>query len=120
MRVDVNRREAAPRVLVLRDLPWEQLKWPQSYQAIKVLSFSPTVTPTVELLFAEAMIETGEKEDLGPAEDVVMTSIGPYTRRAGHTVSCQSFHEAFGQISDGCSLPDNALELEPRNTEDWR
>jgi len=106
---------------VLRDLPWEQLKWPQSSQALKsALFFAYGYPDRSRLLFTEAMIETGEEEALGPAEDVVMTSIDRIPDEPWAHRLMSMIHEASGRISDAAASLDIALELEPRNTGDWR
>mgnify|MGYP000859496818 FL=1 len=107
--------------VALRDLPWEKLPWPDSSRPLRdALFFAYGHPDRSKLLFTEALIATGTKEALDPAGEIVMSSIDriPDEPLAHRLMSV--IHEASGRTLEAVASLDVALELEPRNTGDWR
>ncbi|HON33602.1 MAG: AAA family ATPase [Thermovirgaceae bacterium] len=107
--------------VALRDLPWKKLSWPVSARPLRdALFFAYGHPDRSKLLFTEALIATGTKEALDPAGEIVMSSIDriPDEPLAHRLMSV--IHEASGRTMEAVASLDVALELEPRNTGDWR
>jgi tetratricopeptide (TPR) repeat protein len=106
---------------ILRDFPWDQSRWASSARALKDALFFAYGNPDKsKLLFTEALIATGDKEALYSAGEIVMSSIDRIPDEPVAHRLMSVIHEASGRIREAAASLDIALELEPRNTEDWR
>lgn len=106
---------------VLRDLPFENIEWPQCAQNIRwAIFFAYGDRERSRLLFARALIATGEEQALLSAEDFVSDCIdsSPDDPAAHRMMSL--IHESAGRISEAAVSLEISLELEPRNIDDWR
>lgn len=106
---------------VLRDLPFENMKWSQCAQEIRwAIYFAYGNRDRSRLLFAKALIATGDASALAPAENVVSGCIDsiPDDPTAHRMMSL--IHESAGRISEAAVSLEISLELEPRNIDEWR
>jgi tetratricopeptide (TPR) repeat protein len=106
---------------VLRDLPWDNLPWPSSAAPLRgAMYFAYGYAERSRLLFTEALIATGDDSALEPAEAVVMECIDliPDDPAAHRMMSL--IHQSSGRSREAAASLEISLELEPRNTDDWR
>ncbi|MDO9508548.1 MAG: AAA family ATPase [Thermovirgaceae bacterium] len=107
--------------VILRDLPFETMQWPESASHLRRGLFFAYGSPDrSRLLFAQALIATGDGRALVSAEGVVSRCIenipdDPVAHRMMSLI-----HESAGRIPEAAVSLEISLELEPRNTEDWR
>lgn len=106
---------------VLRDLPWEDLSWPSSAVPLKgALYFAYGYPERSRLLFTEALLSTGEREALGPAEEVVLQCIDSVPDDPAAHRMMSLIHQSSERFREAAASLEISLELEPRNTGDWR
>lgn len=105
---------------VLRELPFENMKWPQSAQKIgHALYMAYGNRDRARLLFAGALISTCDMQALPFAEELVSGCIDNFPDDpAAHRIM-SLIHESAGRIPEAAASLDVSLELEPRNTDDW-
>ena len=106
---------------ILRDLPFETLSWPESSSFLRRSLFSAYADPDrSRLLFTQALVATGDDRALSPAEAVVTGCIESIPDDpAAHRIM-SLIHESAGRMADAAISLEMSLELEPRNTGDWR
>lgn len=105
----------------LRDLPFENLEWKQSSQNLRMaVQFAYGNPAKAALFFAKALIATEDPRALEPAEDSVRRCIenNPDDPDAHRIMSL--IHEYAGRLHEAAVSLEVSLELEPRNTDDWR
>lgn len=105
---------------ILRELPFEEMQWPQSAQEIRwALFFAYGNRHRSNLLFARALIATGDPLALMPAEKIVSECIDSIPDNAAAHRMMSLIHESAGRIHEAAASMEISLELEPRNTDDW-
>lgn len=105
---------------VLRDFPFENVEWPQSAQELRwALFFAYGNRDRSRLLFAKAMIATGDDRALISAEKLVSGCIDSIPDDPAAHRMMSLIHESAGRISEAAVSLEISLELEPRNTDDW-
>jgi len=107
--------------LLLRDLPYEELRWKESSQNLaKALHFAYGNPDRARLCFTRALIDTGEKSALVSASELVFECIDrtPDDPSAHRMMSL--IKESEGRPGEAAASLEISLEIEPRRTEDWR
>jgi len=96
------------------------MQWPQSAQEIRwALYFAYGNRSRSFLLFARALIATGDPLALMPAEEIVSGCIDSIPDDPAAHRMMSLIHESAGRINEAAASLEISLELEPRNTDDW-